>query len=63
MLKYVIKENDYPIGFAIGKNKAVERIKHYLEWEGITEAKWKNKAGKIIVETQESIFTIEKYIY
>lgn len=60
MLSYDIKHDGWPLGTARGKKKAVERLKHYMGWEGVTDGKWTNKAGVITVTTKMGIFTIEE---
>lgn len=66
MFKYEIKKNYYPIGIAKGKKQAVERLKDYLAWEGITEdnQEWLVTAsGNIHVKCNRNnfnLFSIEK---
>lgn len=62
MFNYTIKNNGYPIGQAKGKKEAIERLKHYMAWEGIMPdmQKWRNIKGEIRVSIDGDIYSIEK---
>lgn len=65
MLTYTIKKDGYPLGQAVGKKKAVERIvKELVFWSLDHLAKWDDKAGIITATVMdkgmEQVYTAEQ---